>query len=276
MLTTTVDGLWVLQAVTGVEQLCPELGLRPLLPKLETPEHALRHPVVPELVACGALDEAGNADPMIREWLTVLLRRDLGLLLNISVPGREPTRAAICRFATWWVVLERHAELVRLYPAGTAGDEGAATELVVGQIERLCGVAEAAPLRPVTLDTEELLESVHDAASLKSFLLRHNLDVDQLHIVTMAADPARSASAAIVAVQAGAGPDKTARFAIGESSVAIVDTPAGRLCVQGVTSGGRRYQVISPGSRTDIGSAVRRLIGNLPAGDEWFSYRRVV
>ena len=30
MLTTTVDGLWVLQAVTGVEQTCPELGLRPL------------------------------------------------------------------------------------------------------------------------------------------------------------------------------------------------------------------------------------------------------
>jgi hypothetical protein len=276
VLTTTVDGLWVLQAVTGVEQLCPELGLRPLLPKLETPEYVLRHPVVPELVACGALDEAGNADPMIREWLTVLLRRDLGLLLNINVPGREPTRAAICRFATWWVVLERHAELVRLYPAGTAGDEGAATELLVGQVERLCGVAEAAPLKPVTVETDDLLESVHDAASLKSFLLRHNLDVDQLHIVTMAADPARSASAAIVAVQAGAGPDKTARFAIGESAVSIVDTPAGRLCVEGVTSGGRRYQVITPGSRTDIGSALRRLIGNLPAGDEWYSYRRVV
>jgi hypothetical protein len=275
-LTTTVDGLWVLQAVTGVEQLCPELGLRPLLPKLETPEYALRHTVVAELVACGALDEAGNADPMIREWLTVLLRRDLGLLLNINVPGREPTRAAICRFATWWVVLERHADLVRLYPAGTAGDEDAATELVVGQVERLCGVAEAAPLKPVTVETEDLLESVHDAASLKSFLLRHNLDVDQLHIVTMAADPARSASAAIVAVQAGAGPDKTARFAIGDSAVSIVDTAAGRLCVEGVTSGGRRYQVISPGSRTDVGSALRRLIGNLPAGDEWYSYRRVV
>jgi hypothetical protein len=276
VLTTTVDGLWVLQAVTGVEQLCPELGLRPLLPKLETPEHALRHPVVPELVACGALDEAGNADPMIREWMTVLLRRDLGLLLNISVPGREPTRAAICRFATWWVVLERHADLVRLYPAGTARDEAAATELVVGQVERLCGVAEAAPLRPVTVETEDLLESVKDAASLKSFLLRQNLDVDQLHIVTMAADPARSASAAIVAVQAGVGPDQTARFAIGDSVVAIVDTPAGRLCVEGVTSRGRRYQVLTPGSRTDIGSALRRLIGNLPAGDEWYSYRRVV
>lgn len=45
MLTTTVDGLWVLQAVTGVEQTCPELGLRPLLPRLDTAERALRHPV---------------------------------------------------------------------------------------------------------------------------------------------------------------------------------------------------------------------------------------
>lgn len=276
MLTTTIDGLWVLQAVTGVEQLCPELGLRPLLPRLETPEMALRHPVVAELKACGALDEAGNADPMIREWMTVLLRRDLGLLLLINVPGREPTRAAICRFASWWVVLERHGDLVRLYPAGTASESATATELVVGQVERLCGVAEAAPLRPVTLDTAELLESVHDAASLKSFLLKQRLDVDQLHILTMAADPERSAHAAIIAVQAGAGPDQTARFAIADSSVAIMDTMAGRLCVEGVTSGGRRYQVLSPGSRSDIGAAVQRLIQSLPAGEEWYSYRRVV
>jgi hypothetical protein len=276
VLTTTVDGLWVLQAVTGVEQLCPELGLRPLLPRLETPEMALRHPVVADLKACGALDEAGNADPMIREWMTVLLRRDLGLLLLINVPGREPTRAAICRFASWWVVLERHGDLVRLYPAGTASEAATATELVVGQVERLCGVAEAAPLRPVTLDTQELLESVHDAASLKSFLLKQRLDVDQLHILTMAADPERSAQACIVAVQAGVGPEKTARFAIAESSVAIMDTTAGRLCVEGVTSGGRRYQVLSPGSRSDIGAAVQRLIQRLPAGEEWYSYRRVV
>ncbi|MCV7445805.1 ESX secretion-associated protein EspG [Mycobacterium paraense] len=276
MLTTTIDGLWVLQAVTGVEQLCPELGLRPLLPRLETAELALRHPVVAELKACGALDEAGNADPMIREWLTVLLRRDLGLLVNITVPGRDPTRAAICRFATWWVVLERHGNLVRLYPAGTASESATATDLVVGQVERLCGVAEAAPLRPVTVDTKELLESVHDAGSLKSFLLKQRLDVDQLHIVTMAADPGRSASAAIVAVQAGVGPDRTARLAIGESAVAIVDTAAGRVCVEGITSGGRRYQVLSPGSRSDIAAAVQRLIQSLPAGEEWYSYRRVV
>ncbi|MFZ1176630.1 MAG: ESX secretion-associated protein EspG [Mycobacterium sp.] len=276
MLTTTLDGLWVLQAVTGVEQTCPELGLRPLLPRLDTAERALRHSVAAELVAAGAIDEAGNADPMIREWLTVLLRRDLGLLVTIGVPGREPTRAAICRFATWWVVLERHGDLMRLYPAGTASNETAASELVVGQIERLCGVAEAAPLRPVTLDTEQLLESVRDAAGLRSFLLRQRLDVDQLQIVTMAADPARSAHAAIVALQAGVGPDEMGRIVVGDSTVSVVDTPAGRVCVESVISGQCRYQILSPGSRSDIGGAVQRLIRRLPAGEEWYSYRRVV
>lgn len=276
MLTTTVDGLWVLQAVTGVEQTCPELGLRPMLPRLDTPERALSHPAAAELVAAGALDEAGNVDPMIREWLTVLLRRDLGLLVMIGVPGREPTRASICRFATWWVVLERHGDLVRLYPAGTAGNEASASDLLVGQIERLCGVAEAAPLRPVTLDTEQLLNSVRDAASLRTFLLEQRLDADQLQMVLMAADPARSAQANIVGLQAGVGPDELARIAVGDSTVSIVDTPAGRICIESVTSGQRQYQILSPGSRSDIGGAVQRLIRRLPAGDEWHSYRRVV
>jgi hypothetical protein len=275
MLTTTVDGLWVLQAVTGVEQTCPELGLRPMLPRLDTPERARGHPAAAELVAAGALDEAGNVDPMIREWLTVLLRRDLGLVVMIGVPGREPTRASISRFATWWVVLERHGDLVRLYPAGTAGNESSASELVVGQIERLCGVAEAASLRPVTLDTEQLLNSVRDTATLRAFLLQQRLDADQLQVVLTAADPARSAHANIVALQAGVGPDELARVAVGDSTVSIVDTPGGRVCIESVTSGQRRYQILSPGSRSDIGGAVQRLIRRLPAGDEWHSYRRV-
>jgi len=276
MLTTTVDGLWVLQAVTGIEQTCPELGLRTLLPRLDTPECALRHPVAAELVSAGALDSDGNVDSMIREWLTVVLRRDLGLLVTMVVPGREPTRAALCRFATWWVVLERHGTLIRLYPVGTAGDETAASELVVGQVERLCGVAEAATVRPVTLDSEQLLKSVRDGPTLRTFLERQRLDVDQRQIVAMAVDPARSAHAAIVALQAGAGPDRTARFAVSNSTVAIVDTPVGRVCVTDVVSGQRRYQVIAPGSRAGISDAVQQLIRRLPAGGGWHSYRRAV
>lgn len=136
MLTTTLDGLWVLQAVAGIESLCPELGLRPLIPRLDTAERALRHPMATELAEIGAIDAAGEVDPMIREWLTVIMRRDLSVLVNLSFPGHNGdaarvTRVAICRFASWWAVLERHDQVVRLSPAGTATDHAGAAEIVV-------------------------------------------------------------------------------------------------------------------------------------------------
>lgn len=282
MLTTTLDGLWVLQAVTGIETLCPELGLRPLLPRLDTAERALRHPIAQELTEIGVLDGQGEADPMVREWLTVIMRRDIALMLNLNFPGRpygDPqhmTRVSISRFASWWVVLERHDQEVRLYPAGRATDQDAAGDLIVGQIERLCGVTEAAPLRPVTLDTKELLERVRDQDSLRKYLATQRLDIDQQQIVSMAADPELSGQANIVAIQPGAGPEELARMAIGDTAVMISDTPAGRVCVENIDNGGRRYQIVSPGSRTDVANAILRLIRRLPAGADWHSHRRVV
>lgn len=282
MLTTTLDGLWVLQAVSGIEQLCPELGLRPLLPRLDTAERALQHPIAAELTEIGALDADGQVDPMIREWLTVIMRRDLGLLMQLNFPGQTPgdpaqmTRASICRFASWWVVLERYDQQVRLYPAGTASDQAAAGDLVVGQIERLCGVTDAAPLRPVTLDTKELLQRVRDQDSLRSYLTAQRLDIDQMQILLAAADPNISGQANIVALQPGAGPENLARMAIGDTAVLISDTPAGRVCVENIDNGGRRYQIASPGARADVANAILRLIRRLPAGEDWHSHRRVV
>ncbi|MEB3035005.1 ESX secretion-associated protein EspG [[Mycobacterium] nativiensis] len=282
MLTTTLDGLWVLQAVAGIEQLCPELGLRPLLPRLDTADRALRHPIAEELTEIGALDGLGEVDPMIREWLTVIMRRDIALMLQLNFPGRpygDPqhmTRVSINRFASWWVVLERHDQEVRLYPAGSATDQASAGDLIVGQIERLCGVTEAAPLRPVTLDSKELLERVQNQDSLRKYLADQRLDLDQEQILLMAADPELSGQANIVAMQPGAGPEELARMAIGDTAVQISDTPAGRVCVENIDNGGRRYQIIAPGTRGDIASAILRLISRLPAGADWHSHRRVV
>ncbi|MBS9533822.1 ESX secretion-associated protein EspG [Mycobacterium sp. M1] len=278
MLTTTLDGLWVLQAVSGIEQLCPELGLRPLLPRLDTADRARRHPIAAELTAVGALDPAGDVDPMIREWLTVIARRDLALLVHRHRPGpadpQTATRVSLCRFASWWVVLERCDRQVRLYPAGTATDRAGASELVAGQIERLCGVIGAAPLRPVTLDAGELLEQVRDPDSLRKHLAAQRIDVDQLHILLQAADPRLSGQTGVVALQPGAGPERLARMAVGDTAVALVDTPAGRLCVASVDTGGRRYQVISPGTRTVVADAILRLLDRMPSADEWHSHRR--
>ncbi|MGV0627692.1 ESX secretion-associated protein EspG [Mycolicibacter minnesotensis] len=282
MLTTSLDGLWVLQAVAGIETLCPELGLRPLLPRLDTADRALRHPIAEQLTEIGVLDDQGQLDSMVLEWLTVIMRRDVALMLYLNFPGRpygDPqymTRVSISRFASWWVVLERHDQEIRLYPAGSATDRQAAGELLVGQVERLCGITDAAPLRPVTLDTKELLERVRDQDSLRKYIQAQRLDIDQEQILMMVADQERCGQANIVAIQPGAGPEALARMAVGDTTVTISDTPAGRVCMENIDNGGRRYQIISPGSRGDVADAILRLIGRLPAGADWHSHRRVV
>ncbi|WP_328362570.1 ESX secretion-associated protein EspG [Mycobacterium sp. NBC_00419] len=277
MLTTTVDGLWVLQVLSGIEVLAPELGLRPHLPSVETEQMALAHPVAAELRAAGVITASGGVDQAVLEWLTVLSRRDVALLVYAQTPAHdaEPERVLLARFAQWWVALERSGIMVRLSSAGTATSEESAGVLINTQIDRLCGQLKPAALRPVTLDTAELLAAVHDRASLRTFLMDKRLDGDQIATLTLAADTDRSAQASVVAIQAGVagGP---ARSHIEHGAVTIIDTPQGRLVSEHVSRGGTSWMIVSPGSAGNIASAVQKMVRRLPAEDEWYSHRKVV
>ncbi|WP_167108372.1 ESX secretion-associated protein EspG [Mycobacterium sp. DL592] len=277
MLTTTVDGLWVLQVLSGIEVLAPELGLRPHLPSVETEQLALAHPVADELRAAGVITDSGGVDEAVLEWLTVLSRRDVALLVYAQTPAHEtePERVVLARFAQWWVALERNGIMVRLSSAGTATSEESAGVLITAQIDRLCGQMKPAALRPVTLDTAELLAAVHDRASLRTFLMDKRLDGDQIATLTLAADTDRSAQASVVAIQAGVagGP---ARSHIDQGAVTIIDTPQGRLVSEHVSRGGTSWMIVSPGSAGNIASAVQKMVRRLPAEDEWYSHRKVV
>lgn len=279
MLTTTLDGLWVLQILTGVEVLAPELGLRPVLPSVETKDLALRHPIAAELRAAGVVDEHGGVDSVVAEWLTVLSRRDIALLIQAGTPeqGALPAQISLARFAQWWVALERTGYLVRLSGVGTASAEGAANLVVTGQLERLCGSNRPAPLRPVTLPVEELLAGARDRQGLKDFLMSTGqLDADQFRLLMLAADPAQSAHATVVAIQTGVDSGGPARVHIEQSCVTIIDTPEGRILTEQVPRAGKRWMIVAPGSPTNIATAVHDMVRRLPAGNEWFSYRKVV
>jgi hypothetical protein len=277
MLTTTLDGLWALQVLAGTEVLAPELGLRPHLPSAEERATALAHPVAEELRFAGVIDAHGVVDGAVLEWLTVLSRRDAAVLLYVQTPNGRDTaeRILLARFAQWWVSLERCGTQVRLSGAGTATSEQSAGLLINSQIERICGQMPPAALRPVTLDSAELLSSVKDSASLRSFLHGQTIDSDQIAILTMAADDTRSAQASVVAVQSGAGGGPT-RSHIEAGTVTIIDTPKGRLVSEHVRHGEKRWMIISPGSPVTIASAVLSMLRNLPAQEQWHSYRKVV
>jgi EspG family len=278
MLTTTIDGLWVLQILAGIEVLAPELGLRPILPSFETAHKALAHPIAAELRAAGVIDEAGKVDSVVVEWMTVLARRDVTLLIHVRSPemGERPAMALLARFAQWWVVIERSEELIRIGGAGTATAEGAANAVLLAQIERLCGTNVPAPMRPITLDVDALLSGVNSQESLKKFLASQQMDADQQRMLLAAADPTRSTQSSIVALQSGVETGKPTRTHVERSVVTIIDTPEGRLVAEQVPSAGKKWMVIAPGSATNIGTAVNNMARRLPANEEWFSYRKVV
>ena len=278
MLTTTIDGLWVLQILAGIEVLAPELGLRPILPSFETTHKALAHPIAAELRAAGVIDEAGTVDSVVVEWMTVLSRRDVALLIHVRNPevGGQPARAVLARFAQWWVVMERSEDLVRVGGAGTATAEGAANSVLLAQIDRLCGTNTPAPMRPITIDADALLSQVTSQDSLKRFLTAQHMDGDQQRMLMLAADPSRSAQASIVALQSGVETGKPTRTFVEQSAVTIIDSPEGRLVSEQIPSGSKKWMVVAPGSGTNIATAVNNMMRRLPSNEEWFSYRKVV
>lgn len=277
MLTTTLDGLWLLQVLTGIEVLAPELGLRPHLPSVETPEKAMLHPAAEELLAAGVIDDDGTVDETVLEWLTVLSRRDVALLLCVQTPRAEvgAERILLARFAQWWVSLERFGNHVRLSGAGTARTEKSAGLVISAQIERLCGTMSPATFKPVTIDVGEILAAVNDPASLRAFLVDRRFDSDQVAVLSMAADRQRSAQASVVAIQAGVA-EAPARSHIESGAVTIIDTPHGRLVSELVRRGGKPWMIVSPGTLPNIASAVKTMLRNLPAQEDWYSHRKVV
>ena len=278
MLTTTIDGLWVLQVLTGIEVLAPELGLRPILPSVETRHMALAHPIAAELREVGVIDDAGVVDSTVTEWLTVLARRDVALMIHLSTPsgGDVPARALLARFAQWWVVLERSEDIVRVSGAGTSTTESAANNVINAQIERLCGEQDPAPLQPVTVDIDQVMAGVNSGAMLRENLLRERLDGDQLQILMMAANMHRSARAFIVAIQSGVDSGQPTRKHFEQSVVTIADTPEGRLIGEHYMADGKRWMIIAPGTSSSIATAVNKMMRRLPANEEWHSYRKVV
>ena len=272
VLTTTIDGLWLLQVLSGTEVLAPELGLRPYLPSVETTAMALDHPMAAELREVGVITAGGEVDSTVLDWLTVLSRRDLALLMYVQTPSHDVDRVLVARFAQWWVALERCGGMVRLSGVGDATNEQSAATLLRIQIERLCGAMAPATVRPATLDIAQLLKTVGAGENLRAFLNASNLDSGQINTLTLAADPERSAQASLVAIQSG----MSGAPVIDSGTVTVIDTPSGRLLTEWATRDGKAWMIAGPGSATTIASAVATMMRRLPAQEAWYSYRKVI
>ena len=276
MLTTTLDGLWALQVLSGYEVLAPELGLRPYLPSAESIDDALSHPVARDLRAAGLIDEAGVVDTPVFEWLSVLARREVGLLMRVQTPNAsEPERILLARHARWWIVLQRCGSMIRLGGLGNATTENSARDVLYSVIEQLCGRHRPAQFSPATLDLGKLVNGVRGPDSLPAQLAGQGLDADQIRMLLSATDPQRSAHACVVALQSGL-PTEPAGSFVGPEAFSIIDTTEGRLLSEQVERDGRRWMIVAPGSRSSIASAMQTMLRRLPAGSTWHENRRAL
>jgi EspG family len=103
-LTTTVSGVWTLQALLGVETMPAVLRIKPFVPSVhdslivETTAGPLPLAETGEylgLVAAGVINTSGAVDDVVRDWMTVLGRPER------QVPA-SPTRYQLCMSGCWW------------------------------------------------------------------------------------------------------------------------------------------------------------------------------
>jgi hypothetical protein len=274
-LMTTLDGLWALQVFAGIERVCPELGLRPHDRRSETARLAQSLEVMSELINEKAVTVRGGnfvVDKPILNWLTVLSRREVALLVLIQQPGGNtdlPDRVALCRRGKWWVSLAIYGNaMVAIKPMGIATTHVEASRLVRRELDAICGVNEPAKFRPLTVATAGL-RACRQERDVERLVIEAGADVDQLRAGLALSRSGRSAQASICAFQQG---QKTVPT-VSTLFVTVADTERGRMMIKNVISGGQQWTILAPGLTESINSAVVELLKSLPANKDWHNAR---
>lgn len=274
-LTTTLDGLWALQVFAGIERVCPELGLRPHDRRSETPRLASSLDVVSELINEKAITAHGDGfvvDKPIVNWLTVLSRREVALMVLIQQPGGNtdlPERVVLARRGQWWVSMAIYrGTTVAIKPMGIATTHADAAALIRRELDAICGVHEPAKFRPLTVATAGLRGCKHER-DVERLVIAAGADVDQLRAGLALSKSGLSAQASICAFQQG---QKTVPT-VSNFFVTIADTEQGRMMVKNIISGGQQWTILAPGASGNINSAVIELLKTLPANEDWYNTR---
>ena len=182
-LTKTVGGVWVLQALLGVESMPTALRLKPFIPSVhhelivettagpvpiaETAEYL-------SLVQAGAISPSGAVDDPVRDWMTVLGRPDRQAVLTIRRPsgqavhnGELPTVdervVVVCRYRPWLVMAARDGNDMVVDAVGETDDPAVQADLMCQTLMPALGVAAPADIDGVNIPAD-LMQSTLEAA----------------------------------------------------------------------------------------------------------------
>jgi hypothetical protein len=245
MLSTTVGGVWVLQALLGVETMPAALRLKPFIPSahasgiVETDQGPRPLSETGEYLAlaqAGVIDPAGAVDEMVRDWMTVIGRAEREVVLTVRHPGAEPGAAAgrvlvICRHRRWMAVAARDGDQMAIGPVGESDDPAERADLMCRTLIPALGEAPPADIEGVNMPAGQVTEAMQAAApygppAVAAALARLGLPPATVTAV-MAAHDSDAAVMAVVSVLDRVGTDR--RLVPTPRVLTIADTDLGRL-----------------------------------------------
>jgi hypothetical protein len=256
VLNTTPEGIWLLQALSGIETLPAVLLLRPYVAASGKPAG---HSGIPTLREAGVLLDDDSVHPQVAEWLEILGAPDI-VLCGMIRRGDQHLRLAVARRGDMHVAASRADDDVTVELMGRVSS----VATLVAQIMPLCG-PEVAPARfqAITVPSSDLMNGLGQIVQgdhTPVVALRGlGLTAAQQRILVAAADQP-IAELTMTLVQYTSCGDF-----VGEAAVTVTDTADGRLVTGPVlASDGRWWTQISGGTAEAIERALNSLIKSLP------------
>jgi hypothetical protein len=276
-LTTTVGGVWTLQALLGVETMPAVLRIKPFIPSVheslivETSAGPLPLNQTGEylgLVQAGVIDAHGHVDDVVRDWMTVLGRPTRQIVLSIRRPaGQEDgvpivheRAVAVCRHRRWMAMAARDGDEVVIDAVGEAEAAEEQVQLMCVPLLAALGHTPPAPIEGVNLPVDLLASTLAHTAgngrdATAAAMGRLGLQPAQAEVLTAATRPDESAMAVVAVVDHGISPHVHPRV------LTVADTDYGRISMTtAVAADGTTWMSVWPASNAALHDDLAELL----------------
>jgi hypothetical protein len=282
MLTTSTECVWVLQALLGIEQMPTALRLKPFIPSahgdliVETTagNQPLSHTAqYDSLVRAGVINDRGQVDAVVRDWMTVVGRPDREVMLVIRRPDQPGTDDAgptvhervmvVCRRARWLAMAARDGDDMVIGGVGEADNPARQAELTAQMLIPALGEHPPADIDGVNVP-QNVIQTALDAAGstpegMAAALRRAGLGPWEVEVVAAATRLDQSAMAVVAVIDHC--PDVRPHPRV----LTVADTEYGRLRFTTTTAAdGAEWLSIWPATTSGLHEDLASLLSSVP------------
>jgi hypothetical protein len=226
------------------------------IPLQQTAEYA-------SLAAAGVIDERGQVDEAVRDWMAVVGRpqREVMVVIRRPAPLSGPTSPddeqpalveertmSICQRERWLAMIARSDDQVVLAPLGEASRGDSQVELICDTLLHAFSAGPPAAISGFNLPSTTLEQALtstlgQDPAVVASALTRLGLSPDQVAVLSAAARLDQSAMAVVTVIHHGIKPQ------VHPDVISVIDSELGRVTISYTTGpDGTRWTSVWPTS----------------------------